>query len=1178
MTEFVHLHLHSDFSLLDGACSVKGIANLAKEYQMPAVAMTDHGVMGGAIEFYKTLNSQGTKPIVGCELYISPTTRFDKNQFQENIRGFHIVLLAKDFDGYKSLCKLLSAAHLEGFYHKPRIDKELLAQHSKGLIALSACLKGEIQNHLMYQKTKEAKTALGQYLDIMGRDNFYLEVMDHGIPEQRTVNKAVMQLSKEFDVPVVATNDVHYLKKEHSKSHELMLCIQTHATINDEKRFKFSTDQFYFKTGDEMAEIFGEIPEVLSNTLEVAERCNIVIPFVPDVNHYPVYEINSEMPRKEYLRNICIEGIKERYGFDANKSEPLNEKEKEVVERMDFELTVIDNANYCSYFLVVWDFLHYARKEGIAIGPGRGSGAGSIVAYLTHITDIDPLKYNLLFERFLNPDRVSPPDFDIDICERRRVEVIQYVRNKYGSDSVAQIGTYGTLKTKAVIKDVARAMGREFADGDLITKLIPDMIPNEKKITLKAVKENVEEIKKLIEEQTWVKEIFEYAEPLENLNRNMSIHAAGVIIGDQPLDNLVPLAHGAGNEVITQFSAVPCEELGLLKMDFLGLRTLTIIQDAVDNVRKSQGIKLDMSTISLEDKKAFSLLNKGNTVAVFQLESSGMQDLCRKFGVNSIEDIIALIALYRPGPMQFIPEFISRKTGHTQIEYDHPAMEPILKETYGIMLYQEQIMQVVQQVGGFSLGQADILRRAMGKKKVDVMTAQHDRFADGCKEKGVDEKTIESIWEKIVKFAGYGFNKSHSAAYAFLAYRTAYLKANYPVEFMAAVLSSDLDKADKVASGIRECREMSISVLPPDVNTSEISFTVDKDAIRFGLAAIKGVGENAASAIIEAREAGGKFTSLLDFCERVGSSANTRILESLCRTGAFDSFGQYRSQLLAVLEDTISLAQTTSKDKASGQGSLFDLLDEEDKIGVDSIPFPDIPELHEKEMLQNEKDLLGFYVTGHPLGEYAYIIEKYATHSLIQISTLANDTGVIVGGIITDLQRRQSKKGNEFAILELEDTEGSAQCFIFADVYQKVKDMLEVNMPFYISALVDAKEETDAPKLIAQNVLPLNVVQEFFTKEIHIRMHEGSATKEMLHEVKKLCKMHSGDTTLILSLTSSNGEVAFVEASRDFNVRVTPAFMQGVKNIVGENCLHFKAKKEVPKPKARPWANRQKSN
>ena len=564
MTEFVHLHLHSDFSLLDGACSIKGIANLAKEYQMPAVAMTDHGVMGGAIEFYKTLNSQGVKPIVGCELYISPTTRFDRDQFQDNIRGFHLVLLAKDYDGYTSLCKLLSAAHLEGFYHKPRIDKELLAQHSKGLIALSACLKGEIQNNLMYKKTKEAKSSLGQYLDIMGHDNFYLEVMDHGIPEQRTVNKAVMQLSKEFDVPVVATNDVHYLKKEHSKSHELMLCIQTHATINDEKRFKFSSDQFYFKTGDEMAEIFGETPEVLKNTLAVAEKCNLVIPFVPDVNHYPIYEINSTQSRKEYLRDICIKGIKERYEFDANKSDPLNEKEKEVVDRMDFELGVIDTANYCSYFLVVWDFLDYARKQGIAVGPGRGSGAGSIVAYLTYITDIEPLKYNLLFERFLNPERVSPPDFDIDLCERRRVEVIQYVRDKYGSESVAQIGTYGTLKTKAVIKDVARAMGKTFAEGDLITKLIPDMIPNEKKVSLKAVQENVEEIKQLIEKEVWVKEIFEFAGPLENLNRNMSIHAAGVIIGDQPLDNLVPLARGSGNEILTPFPAGPCDEPGLL--------------------------------------------------------------------------------------------------------------------------------------------------------------------------------------------------------------------------------------------------------------------------------------------------------------------------------------------------------------------------------------------------------------------------------------------------------------------------------------------------------------------------------------------------------------------------------------------------------------------------------------
>ncbi|MCK5844025.1 MAG: DNA polymerase III subunit alpha [Victivallales bacterium] len=1174
MTEFVHLHLHSHYSLLDGACPPSEIAKLAKEYGMPAAAVTDHGFMGGAIDFYQTLNKEGVKPIIGCEMYVSPTTRFDKDQTVKNIRGFHLVLLAKDNTGYKNLCKLMSAAHLEGFYYKARIDQELLEHYSEGLIGLSACLKGKVADGVLRGDPKEAKAALNDYLDIFGRGNFYLELMDHGMTEQQMINKGLISLSKEFDVPLVATNDVHYLRKEHSKSHELMLCIQTHSTINDEKRFKFSSDQFYFKSGDEMAELFKETPEAVKNTLEVAEKCNLEIEF--GVNHYPVYDIQTDsITRKEYLRNICLDAIPEKYGFDPRESGvPKDEAQKTIIERMNYELDVIDNSKYCSYFLVVWDFLHYARKQGMPVGPGRGSGAGSIVAFLTSITDVDPLEYDLLFERFLNPERVSPPDFDIDLCERRRGEVIEYVRDKYGADSVAQIGTYGTLKTKAVIKDVARALGRPTADGDRITKMIPEAIPNVEKITLQTVKEHVPEIAALMKEELWVREIFEYAEPLENLNRNMTIHAAGVIIGDQPLDNLVPLAQMSGGEIVTQYPAGPCENLGLLKMDFLGLRTLTVIQDTVDNVRKSKNISLDMSSIPLDDKKSYSLLNKGNTVSVFQLESSGMRDLCRRFGVDKIQDIIALIALYRPGPMQFIDDFISRKTGHTQVEYDHPDMEAILNETQGIMLYQEQIMQVVQKIANFSLGQSDILRRAIGKKEVDVMKEQCDKFIAGCEGNGVEQVIAERIWEKIVKFAGYGFNKSHSAAYAFLAYRTAYLKANYPVEFMSAVLSSDLDKAEKVASAIGECREMGINVAGPDVNVSEINFTVDGDDIRFGLAAIKGVGESAASAVMEAREQGGKFTSLLDFCERVGSAVNTRVLESLCRTGAFDSFRMKRSQLIAVLDQAIPLAQSLARDKATGQGSLFDILEDDDKNGCDSLDFPDMPELSEKEMLENEKALLGFYVSGHPIGEHAQTLEIYTTHSLAKIADLSHETGVRVGGLITSMQCRQSQSGNDYARLQIEDINGTTECMVFNKVYGACKDILEVGKPFLFMALVDAKDENSVTQLIAQEVVPMDVVREKFSKELHIHLHEGSAKPEMLTTVKDVCLRNPGDTILILSLTCSNGEIIFIEPTRRLKVKVTKELAKELTDAVGENKLLYKADLTVPKPRPRPWENR----
>jgi DNA polymerase-3 subunit alpha len=1190
-TEFVHLHLHTDYSLLDGACSVKGITELAKKYNMPAVAMTDHGCMGGAIDFYKTLNKAQIKPIIGCEFYISPTTRFDKDQHVKNIRGYHLVLLAKDIDGYNNLCRLVSAANIEGFYHKPRIDMEILDKYSNGLIGLSACLKGRISDNLNYNRHDKAVKALNDYLDIFDKGDFYLELMEHGIPEQAKINQELIKLSKSYDVPLVATNDVHYLEREHSKSHELMLCIQTHTTLKDEKRFKFSSDQFYFKTGDEMLKLFPDNPEAISNTLEVAEKCNVVIKFVPEVNHYPIYEIQSDMTRKQYLRNICLDTMEKRYGFHPDKVTELNDFQKQILERLDYELGIIDKENYCSYFLVVWDFINYAKKTGVPVGPGRGSGAGSIVAYLTEITDIDPIKYNLLFERFLNPERVSPPDFDIDMCERRRSEVIDYVRRTYGDDRVAQIGTYGTLKAKAVLKDTARAMGFPFAESERITKLIP----NDPKMTLQKALNEVPELKELKEDQNWVSEIFEYAAPLEGLNRNMSIHAAGVIIGDQVLADIVPLTRGAGNEVITQYPAGPCEELGLLKMDFLGLRTLTVIQDAIDNVKQSRNITLDFSEIPLDDKKTFELLNRGDTVAVFQLESSGMRDLCRRFGVEKMEEIIALIAIYRPGPMQFIDSFIKRKKKIEEIEYDHPCMEAILDETYGIMLYQEQIMQVVQELAGFTLGQADILRRAMGKKKVDVMEEQKVKFIKGCAEtKGMDQGRAEIVWEKIAKFAGYGFNKSHSAAYAFLAYRTAYLKANYPVEFMAAVLSSEITKADKVTGFLKECREMGIKVLPPDINTSNMLFSVDGDNIRFGLAAIKGVGENAASAIINIRKEHGEFKSFLEFCELAGQNVNTRILDAFCKTGAFDSFGLKRSQLVAIIDDTMSLSQSLAKDKASGQASLFDLLDEEDQKECDSIPIPDIPEFPEQEILENEKALLGFYVTGHPLGEYAEIIQLYSSHSLIELSSndnelsLQHNTGVKVGGIITNATHKLSQKnGNPYCIVTIEDLEGTFDFMVFNRpgkgknnenrnmLYDNTKVCLIENTPIFIEAMLNIRDGKKT--LFAENITLMGNVREKYTQEIHVRMYEGNASKQMLEKIKNLCIKYSGKTLLIFCITTVTGEVAFIEASTKYNVCVNSELIHELTEIVGEGQLHYIADKSLPQAQKKSWKKYQKN-
>ena len=1246
-SDFVHLHLHTDYSLLDGACSVKGITQMALEYKMPAAAMTDHGFMGGAMDFYQTLSGAGIKPIIGVEAYVSPTTRFDKDANTPNIRGFHLVLLAKDESGYKSLCKLMSDAYIHGFYHKPRIDKEILSRHHEGLIALSACIQGEISRSILNGDMKGAKKVLSEYIDIMGKENFYLELMDHQMEEEKKVNRELILLSKEFEIPLVATNDVHYLRKEHFKSHDLMLCIQTQAKADDEKRFRFPCNEFYFKSPEEMHEIFKEVPEAVTNTMAVAEKCNIAFKFAPEVNHYPVYTIpDGEGSDGDYLRKICLAEIPERYGFDP-KAANLNDEQKAILARMDFELGVIGKTKYNSYFLVVWDFLHYARETGVPVGPGRGSGAGSIVAYLLHITDIEPLRYNLLFERFLNPDRVSPPDFDIDFCERRRSEVIDYVKRKYGSESVSQIGTYGTLKAKAVLKDIARVLGRSFGEGDMITKLVPE----DPKMNLKKAQEESQELRELIAKEAWVKEVFDYAGPLEGLNRNMSIHAAGVIIGDQRLDNLVPLALGAGDETITQFSAVPCESLGLLKMDFLGLRTLTVIQDAVDNIKKSKNIDLDISKIPLDDKASFDLLNKGDTVGVFQLESSGMQSLCRQFGVETIEHVIALIAIYRPGPMQFIPEFIGRKMGKLAIEYDHPKMEQYLKETYGIMLYQEQIMQVVQVLAGFSLGQADILRRAIGKKKAKELEKQKEKFVIGCREtNNIDEKTASRIWEKIEMFAGYGFNKSHSAAYAFLAYRTAYLKANYPVEFMAAVLTSEINKAEKLSGFINECREMNIQILPPDVNVSNITFTVDGNAIRFGLGAIKGVGESAANAIIESRKKDGSFKSFLELCERAGNALNSRMLEHLIRAGACDSLKLKRSQLIAIIDSTMSLASSNVKSRESNQGDFFmDILGAENTGDAFALDIPDIPEFDQSEILNAEKELLGLYVTGHPLGKYADTIKTFSTTNVKKAFELPHDTGVRIGGIIRSASKKFSKKdGKPFAILQLEDLDGCIDCMLYGGVMDKkiegaatpastvengktvqpekdpasldykapeqkreestqphapqkdlfggtikkapklvstekkeetdetysasplfIKDLLEEGKSILVEGLISQKAEGETKKIIVENILPIEAAQEKYSEELHLHLYENTTSEDDLKKLNELVQANPGKTRMILCITCTGGEIAFIETSQKKNVCVNNRLLDGIKTILGERRFRIKADPTVPTPRQR---------
>ena len=1145
-SDFVHLHLHTHYSLLDGACTVKGLIDLARENDMNAMAITDHGYMGGVEEFHRELSGAGINPIVGVEAYVAPGDRrdFDSNK-PFNRGGFHLILLSENEQGYRNLCKMMSAANKDGFHYKPRIDKELLRQYHEGLICTSACIGSEISQYFLQGNEKRAEQAMREYLDIFGPDHFFIELMDHFMEEEKRCNRFLIDLARRNNLRMIATNDVHYMRKEDAEAHEIMLCIQTGARLA-EKHFKFSGPDYYFNS--------------------------MKFHYVPEVNHYPkFYMPDGRLADKNDLREVCFDNMEYRYGFDPRKITEPDARQKEILDRMEYELGVIEKTGFISYFFVVSDFIRHAKGEGIPVGPGRGSGAGSLVAYLTRITDIDPLRFHLFFERFLNPERVSPPDFDIDFCEKRRGEVIDYVRGKYGFDSVAQICTYGLLKAKAVVKDVARVLGHDFEFGNRLTKLIPE----DPKMTLDKAVEQSKELAALIESDPAVAQVFKFAKVLEGLNRQTGIHAAGVIIGDQRLDNLVPLARSASDSMVVPFPAHPCEEQGLLKMDFLGLRTLTIIKNALDMIKKNHGIDIDMMKIPLDDPKTFEMLRRGDTIAVFQLESGGMQNLCRSFGVETLEHIIALLAIYRPGPMQFIPDFIARKKGEAEIIYDHPLMEACLKETYGIMLYQEQIMQVVQVLAGFTLGGADILRRAIGKKKVDVLAKQKEKFFKGCKEtNNIDEALADQIWEKIKLFAGYGFNKSHSAAYGFVCYQTAYLKANYPVEFMAAVLTSELESADQIAFLINACREMGIKVLPPDVNSSEISFSVDSGCIRFGLGAIKGVGEVAASKIITSRETEGKFESFLDFCERCGTDVNSRMLEHLTRAGALDSLGLRRSQILAVAEPMMNFAASRAKDKAAGQGSLFDLLGADD--GADeicSVPIPDIPEFDREEILRSEKELLGFYVTGHPLDPYAELVKAFSSCPIRRIEKLADNSQIRIAGMVGSFTSKFSKKsGKPFGVMLLEDLDSSIECMLYERALNDLSQQgvtLEPGLPVLATVTVSKRDEAEKPRVIVEKVVPLAEAPNELTEELHIHLYADKLEPGVLGKVSEACFRVPGKAMVVLCLVGKDDSVTFIEARRD-RITVTKPLLDELDRLLAPGHWRLKATPYSPPPR-RAW-------
>ncbi|WP_347491321.1 DNA polymerase III subunit alpha [Desulfoscipio sp. XC116] len=1091
---FVHLHVHTEYSLLDGAARIKDAVKTAVQMGMPSLAITDHGVMYGVVDFYKTCKKQNIKPVIGCEVYVAPRTRHDRTpRVDDNLH--HLVLLAENNTGLKNLFKLVSLAFTEGFYYKPRVDKELLAAHSQGLIALSGCIAGEVASHIIKDNPAQAAQSAADYVDIFGQGNYYLELQDHGFAEQKIANRGLLQLHQKTGIPLVVTNDVHYVLREHAEMQDVLLCIQTGRTLDDPGRMKFQSQELYLKSEREMAGLFGELSEAMENTVRIADRCNVELKF--GKLHLPEYKVPDGHTLDSYLRELCLKGTEWRYGG-------INDT---VLKRLDYELGVIKQMGFSAYFLIVWDFIDYARQQGIPVGPGRGSAAGSVVAYVLGITELDPLKYDLLFERFLNPERVSMPDIDIDFCFERRGEVIEYVARKYGSDRVSQIATFGTMAAKAAIRDVGRTMGMAYGDVDRIAKLVP----NDLKITIEKALRDSPELSQIYRENAQVHKLIDMAALLEGMPRHASTHAAGVVITRDPLTHYLPLYKAADGPLTTQFAKDPVEELGLLKMDFLGLRTLTVIADAVHMIDQNRGVKINISEIPLDDQPAFELLCRGDGVGVFQLESSGMRAILKELRPEEFEDIVPLVALYRPGPLGsgMVEDFIKGRHGEKKVEYLHPLLEPILKDTYGVILYQEQVMRIASDLGGFTLGEADLMRRAMGKKKPEILAGLRVQFTEGAQKNNVDADIAGQVFDLIEYFAGYGFNKSHSAAYALVAYQTAYLKANYPVEFMAALLTSVRDNTDKVSFYIEECRRMGIDVLPPDVNISGVNFTVAGENIRFGMAAIKNVGLNAVKCIIDIKEGGGPYTSFADFCQRVDTRLiNRRVIENLIKSGALDSLGHYRSQMVASIDSGLGLAQLSQQDRQNGQRSLLDFWGDDVKNTI-SLDMPSIQEFDQGDLLVMEKEALGLYVSGHPLSQYRETIIRHTTHQTITLAELEDRTEVVVGGMLNAVKRITTKKGDNMAFANLEDLSGVVELVIFPRCYQQCVSLLKVDNPVLARGVTSVSGEE--VKVIV-NVLEAMALRKY--GELYINFTEVSI--EAITRVQMVLCSHPGECPVYL--------------------------------------------------------------
>ncbi len=1149
-TPFVHLHLHTSYSLLDGACRIDPLMEAIRKHGQTAVAMTDHGNMFGTVEFYNAARAKGIKPIIGCEVYEAPGSRKDRKTDGPRARAAHLVLLAADETGYANLIRLVTAAHLEGYYYKPRIDREILANHSKGLIGMSACLKGRVAEALAADDEVRAARAAGEYAEIFGKDNFYLEIQDHGLPDQAVVNKGMLALAKKANLPLVASNDVHYLEKSHAAAHEILLCIQTATVMSDPKRMRYGSSEFYLKSGDAMARIFSEAPEALSNTVEIAARCNLELS-LNQQPHYPAFTPPEGFDPKSYLIHLCREGLRRRFGI-ADPDHPKDEQERAIVARLQYEIGVIEKTGFIGYFLVVWDFVRFAHEQKIPVGPGRGSAAGSLVSYTMGITSVDPLRYNLVFERFLNPERVSPPDFDIDFCQFRRGEVIEYVKRKYGRDNVAQIITFGSLGAKTVIRDVGRVLQIPLPECDRLAKMIPD-IPD---LLLKDAMERNPELKKFAASDPNAKKILEPGFVLEGLLRNAGVHAAGVVIGQRPLVELVPLTRDKDGEVITQFSKDHVEALGLLKADFLGLKTLTVIAETIKLVLETKGVAIDLDHLSMEDPKTFELLQRGDTIGVFQLESGGMRDLVRRIGLDRIEDLIAMIALYRPGPMNMLEKYVECKADPSKIVYDDPLLEPILAETYGIMLYQEQVQQAAHKLAGYSLGQGDILRRAMGKKKPEVMEKQRASFIAGCQKTcKMPPRKAEKIFDNIAKFAGYGFNKSHSAGYAVIAYQTAYLKAHYPEEFMAALISSEIGKPEKMPVFMNEVRDMNLEILPPDVNVSTVRFAPQKGAIRYGLAGVKNIGEQAAEAIVQERQANGPFRGMIDFCVRVDARVvNRKVLETLIRCGAFDAFGMHRARLFAGIDVGLARAAAIQSDRQTGQGNLF-AQTEAPGHGGEPEDLPDCPPWHENELLGAEKDLLGIYMSGHPLTQHEPLLRRYRLATVAELPSLENGAVTRVGGLIAKVEKKFTRAKKEpMAVLQIEDVEGSLEAVVFPASYQEYQALLVEGTPVMVCGQIDKKE--DAVMMKIYEIYPLDQVPRWFSERVSLHLPAALVHSDVLTTIKNLLKANPGPVPIVFCLQFQKGQEIFVNTESAYNVNPSAALIRELQRLLGEEGVY----------------------